>query len=384
LETLSEKSFLRRHLLRKIDSVFPSTTSAAITSISTASFPAQHGILGWTLTEIDQNGASLRFNPLPFTQEDRSSDDIPMPLPSSVFKTQSIWPNLDVQTASFTAYQHGAYSEHHMNTHVREHCSSFVESTDSVIKFITECHAKRAFEKTESIHSDFPDALCFTYLYSSEPDSTEHSLGWDSGKARMCIQELDKQVERFWKSIETADQLSNTPVTLIISADHGHVSIRDPAKCIYIEENPFADLLRTQVTVEPRSPHFFVKETMHKEFIESWYSSTKLSSKFALLSMKDAEALQLYGPLKLSEHAQKYAGDYVAITNRDYIVLDESRKGFPKMIGWHGGLKPAEVEVPLIVAQKSARNHHSNKQIKTKKVFEWMRSWKQDLPQKEQ
>jgi len=57
LEThLPDNSFLRRHVVDTLSSVFPSTTSAALPSIESGLTPYEHGWLGWNLyfRELDQ------------------------------------------------------------------------------------------------------------------------------------------------------------------------------------------------------------------------------------------------------------------------------------------------------------------------------------------
>ena len=44
---LKEQSFLRRHCVGTISSVFPPTTAAATTSFHSGLYPIEHGWLGW-------------------------------------------------------------------------------------------------------------------------------------------------------------------------------------------------------------------------------------------------------------------------------------------------------------------------------------------------
>lgn len=48
-QNLKSNSFLRKHIIRKITSVFPSTTTNATTTLYSAKYPSQHGLLGWSL-----------------------------------------------------------------------------------------------------------------------------------------------------------------------------------------------------------------------------------------------------------------------------------------------------------------------------------------------
>ena len=55
INKLEPTSFLRRHLRMELQTVFPSTTSSAFTSLATATWPNRHSIIGWDmyLDEVD-------------------------------------------------------------------------------------------------------------------------------------------------------------------------------------------------------------------------------------------------------------------------------------------------------------------------------------------
>ncbi len=56
-EMLPENSFLRKHMLNEIYSVFPPTTTAATTTLESGLAPSEHSWLGWSLhfSEVKDN-----------------------------------------------------------------------------------------------------------------------------------------------------------------------------------------------------------------------------------------------------------------------------------------------------------------------------------------
>ena len=64
LRSHGEGSFLQRHLLARISSVFPSTTASAVTTFLTGDAPQQHGITGWFMY-LREIGAVTRVLPCP-------------------------------------------------------------------------------------------------------------------------------------------------------------------------------------------------------------------------------------------------------------------------------------------------------------------------------
>ncbi len=49
LEAMDSDSFMPHHLATELQTVFPSTTAAALTSLATAEWPIKHAVLGWFL-----------------------------------------------------------------------------------------------------------------------------------------------------------------------------------------------------------------------------------------------------------------------------------------------------------------------------------------------
>ena len=49
VETLAEGTFIRRHLVAEMRTVFPSTTPVVLTTLATGEWPGRHGVIGWFL-----------------------------------------------------------------------------------------------------------------------------------------------------------------------------------------------------------------------------------------------------------------------------------------------------------------------------------------------
>ena len=75
---LQENAFLRKHIKREISSVYPCTTTAALTSILTGKTPNEHGWIGWSnyFKEVDKS-IDLFSNHESGTDKDASSEHLP-------------------------------------------------------------------------------------------------------------------------------------------------------------------------------------------------------------------------------------------------------------------------------------------------------------------
>src|SRR5690606_32259604 len=72
LATHAPRGALMQHRLRSLDSVFPSSTAPAVTSLASASAPAAHGNPGWLIWS-ESAGAIIRTLPMDVRGDRRRS-----------------------------------------------------------------------------------------------------------------------------------------------------------------------------------------------------------------------------------------------------------------------------------------------------------------------
>ena len=61
--------------------------------------------------------------------------------------------------------------------------------------------------------------------------------------------------------------------------------------------------------------------------------------------------MRLLGPGPLAPHTRERLGDYMALSADREIVLYSPESEVAALKGFHGGLEPAEVRIPLIVSE---------------------------------
>ena len=73
---------------------------------------------------------------------------------------------------------------------------------------------------------------------------------------------------------------------------------------------------------------------------------------YALLSVAEAEALALFGPGPLAGAARRRIGNFIGLSPAPVALIygTDLGDGVGALRGYHGGLTPAEMRVPLIVA----------------------------------
>ncbi|HYG78367.1 MAG TPA: alkaline phosphatase family protein [Planctomycetota bacterium] len=317
-----EDSFLRQHLVRELQAVYPSTTAVALTSLGTGVYPAQHGISGWWmyLEELD-----ISVEILPFVERfsKRNLHEFGL-LNEQVFISPSVLPGFRHSPLIVTRnyISDSTYSRYWSGGCRSIGYERIAESIDLVIRHVQETPAPS-----------------YTHLYLPQLDGACHHHGVDHEAIHKLFKLLDDEMRRLHAAI-------GTRARLVISADHGHINPTIDRHLHHSE--PLAELLRCPPTGDQTVPLFHVKEGRHEEFRDGF--ARQFGDLFALLSIDEVEQLQLLGPGKMTPAARRHFGDYLGIAPGAHtlhymhpILKTNIHKGV------HSGMTPAEMTVPLIL-----------------------------------
>ena len=307
---LPPDSFLRSHLKRSLSATYPSTTSAATTTLESGLTPAQHGWLGWSLyfPEIDQP-VDLFINRNSLTGEPAAERSV-------------VW-------------QYQPYTK----------IFDRINQAGQAWAGLFSTYSDPPYHDLDSIYQGIIDRCAepgrhYCYAYWNDPDHTMHGTGTCSGETRNVMLDLDQKTAAF------ADRLS-ADTLLLITADHGLVD----AEHVYIEDHPaLAEALLRPPTVEPRAAALYVREAYMERFPALFEAA--FPGHFLLMKSRDAVLSGLFGPGTLHPRTLQNAGDYMAFS-LDRTTLNWRRKDDP-LKGVHAGLTADEMRVPLIVFGKEA------------------------------
>ncbi|KAJ8907076.1 hypothetical protein NDN08_003558 [Rhodosorus marinus] len=322
---LPPDSFLRRHVKREIRSVFPATTSAAVTSVLSGRYPSDHGLLGWTIHEKDD----LLVYPLPFAVAPHYD-----PAKDHGVNSKDFYASLRPGTIGLVPRRKRVISAYANSDFTMALCSSLEQVPAHSFE---ECLSK--LEESWRMEGTNPS---FAYVYYNEPDRQEHKYGHEDEIVKKTIISINDKLEDFWRRNEDIKDKK-----IIITADHGHLVVSADNKLIIDQEadSELLECLKHRPTVEPRSPCFHVKTGCREIFAERFRKS-RFSSRFALLSAQAAEDSELFGPKPLSNRARQSLGDFVALTTDRVALFQDHPDAF---VGFHGGMTPSEMRIPLIV-----------------------------------
>lgn len=321
IDKLEPSSFLRRHLRMELQTVFPSTTSSVFTSLATAAWPNRHSIIGWDmyLDEVDAVATILRF--------ERRHDGEPLdrlgvvegqayPF-SSLFSGYtgnlvSVVPN-GIANTTYSDYWGG-----HNATY-----ASYKDFTNGVDKVISLSRVAKA-----------PSIIHF---YAIDVDFAAHEHGTNAPQTLHALKSVDKAIERLARRLP-----SNT--RLILTADHGHL---DGPTHEILPSAPLVEHLLHEPWGDAREMHFAVKPGSEEVF-EAKFRERYGEIAF-LLTVDEVEALELLGPGHIEDFARRRLGTHLAISRGADTFIYLAKSDPMKFIGYHSGLTPDEMLIPLVV-----------------------------------
>lgn len=291
----------------------PSTTATSLTSLGTALPPGQHGLVGFT-------------SRIPGTQE----------LLNALW-----WDKKSVDPLDWQPHQTGFARLQSAGVHVqvinkREFAGSGL--TLCSCRGVDYVGADKAGERIVAAVAATAVRPSLAYLYESDLDWTGHRYGVDSPQWRAELSAVDASVEHLREVLDPA-------VRLIVLADHGMVDSPREHR-IDVDEDP---VLRDGVVLlggEARFRHLYCAAGAVDDVAVTWRAV--LGDRAAVLTREEAIDRGWFGAV--SPSVRPRLGD-VVVAAADQTTLISSRD-FPyedTLVGFHGSLTPAEMEIPILV-----------------------------------
>ena len=316
-------STFHKYLIDSMTSVFPTTTASAITSITTATAPAQHAFTGWFmhLKEIGCVSAVLPFMPRVSMQPLGNAVSI-----SDVFQLEPMF--IHLKRLSFIVNQRRIInSEYSVLTSQGAERVAYIGLSDF-------------FAQVENL-AKYDDTKKYIYGYWPDFDALCHTHGIHSDIVKQHFNDLDELFSEFLKYLKGTDSV------VIVTADHGLVETENNS-IVHLDAHPeLAKMLTLPLCGEPRAAYCYVKSNQTKAF-ES-YVQMHLSSQCELHRSDDLITQHYFGLGTPNEKLSDRIGDYTLIMKNNHVIKDTllGEKPFVQ-IGVHGGLSDWELQVPLI------------------------------------
>ncbi|MFV0435079.1 MAG: alkaline phosphatase family protein [Leucobacter sp.] len=297
---------------RRIETVAPSTTGAALTTLTTGALPGQHGLVGYRIrhpelglvtTLKDWNGitdrhAWQRATPLFSAARDLGARPIAIGRPAHA-------------TGGLTeAILSGA--EYHPGQRIEDRfavASQLLRSGDPLL----------------------------VYLYVDELDKAAHEYGWQSAEWARWLETFDSHLDGFLRSLPG-------DVGAVVTADHGMVDVA-PHQQVMLDADP--ELVRDVVAIggEPRFRSLYLRDDADPDAVAARWEAAE-GARAWVATRDQAVASGCFGPV--APGVADRLGDVLIAARKQvayYSASDAPRS--LAMIGQHGSFSEDERGVPL-------------------------------------
>ncbi|MDE0035469.1 MAG: alkaline phosphatase family protein [Deltaproteobacteria bacterium] len=313
--------FFSRHPFERITTVFPSTTAAAVTTLSTGATPAEHGLLSWHLHLHDLGlvGAVLPGKTLTGTPLAGSDFNLRryLGLPSYLSSVRRHKRLLSFGTLGRSPYSnagtrwngYGAYN------------------TLRGMERQTARFARQGRPGLAYVYWPLYDTLC-------------HRKGVQARETRRHLAEIDASLGRL------TSQLAGTGTLLLVTADHGVVDSPPPKRIDLAAVPGLLDCLAMLPAGDGRQVSCFVRPGRVGRFRE--VLARHLADACVCITGEELLESGLLGPGQPHPALRSRVGDYVLLARDDYafqVAASQTKARVHK--GNHGGLSSDEVYVPL-------------------------------------
>ncbi|MGO3885699.1 MAG: alkaline phosphatase family protein [Mycetocola sp.] len=303
-----------------LSTVFPTTTAAALTSLTTGTLPGEHGIVGYATRDVATgrivNQISGWDDLADATQWQRSR---------TVFERASA---TDVAPIAIgpASYARSGFTRHVLSGAEYHPADDLADRVDAALAF-----TRRA-----------PRTL--SYLYVPELDKAGHRFGSESPEWTGQLEILDQQIQRL---------VSRLPkrTGVLITADHGMVDVAAHKHILIDQDSPLRDGV-VAIGGEPRMLHLYsdgdFTESDRERLADTWRDSE--GERAWVLTREDALMMGLFGTVA-DEVVPRIGDVLVAARNRvayydGSIPNDRARL----MVGQHGSMTDEETRIPLLGA----------------------------------
>lgn len=323
LNELSPNGYFTKNKIDCVTSVYPSTTTAALTTYYSGNPPYETGWIAWS-QYFKEYGRALDMLPHRESSKGENIKDAKIDVFKTVVNYKTIFEKIEEASPNVKAFEiMPEYSDRRAKRSIR------ANNIDELIMNIeTLC--------------DLPNEN-FIMAYCDNPDSLLHKYGTDSEEAKIFIRDAEEKIKKMEEKLP-----DNT--ILIISADHGHKNIEKWYTLLDYPE--IQECLIMPASLESRTVAFWVKEDM-KEIFEERFNNA-FGKEFWLMTKEEFLEKNLLGFGEKHYKIDDFIGNYIAISISSSIIRLETflADGKPVKKSTHCGITKEEMEVPLIVIEK--------------------------------
>jgi len=302
-----------------MESGFPTTTAAALATLTTGSAPGQHGLVGY---EVFDTVNDRRMKQL--SGWDDSLDPAVWQRVPTVFE-RAVDAGLSAVAIASERYRDTGFSGGVLRG------AEFIGGSTI---------GDRIDRATDWLRS--PGTRGIAYVYIPELDMAGHAFGWESNEWTDRLETVDAAVRTLTQALGPGDGL-------LVTSDHGVLDIPDHGH-IFVDANPALLEGVRFIAGEPRCLQLHFKadasDAVRQATVQAWRDAE--SSRAWIATRDEAITAGWFG--EVAPHVAPRIGDLLVAARKNVAYYDSRTPHSTGggMIGQHGSWSPAEVQVPLV------------------------------------
>lgn len=294
---------------------FPTTTASSLATLGTGSAPGRHGLVGYDVLDTDSDRI---VNQLTWPAD---LDPLAWQPHPTVFE-RAADAGVDVVRVGPRAFAASGLTQAALRGGRYIVAESLPARVSATLTQVGRSHRLLA------------------YVYWEGLDRTGHHHGCGSLAWTAALEDADAALSSLAAGLPAG-------TLLLITADHGMVDIALSTR-IDLAARPE---LRAGVRLsagEPRAVYLWSLPGRRAQVVDRW--RTELGDDFDVITRDEAAAAGWFGPASRPEYLAR-AGEVIVLARGSRIIIDSSRHRaeVKTLVGWHGGLSPDEVLVPLLL-----------------------------------
>ncbi len=308
-----------------ITSVFPPTTTTALTSLSTGACALSHGILGYTML-LPEFGTLANMILLAAPGAPAGSLAELGLSPDHLLPVSTLYERLAAVGVPSTLF----LPRHIADSGLSKILYRGIDRTVPYYSMSDLCMlVRRALERR---------GKQFLSVYWPMTDTLAHAYGPES-------EAFHTEIAQFFSALDRDVLTDARDTTFLVTADHGFCAFDPAVDIASCSDHP---QLRQGLLLPPageaRAATLFLRRG-YEEGVRAFFERAYPEA-FTVLSTEEALAMGLWGPERPSDAVLTRLGDLLVLARGRKVLMWPRRE--VKLRGMHGGLLPEELHVPLI------------------------------------
>ena len=325
-----------------LTSVFPSTTTAALSTFWTGRTPAEHGLLGYELYLREYGTLSNLITVSP-TFDKQTEVLVRWGMePDKFLPVPDLAKQLKPQGIALRGLTYKRFINSGMSRIFRQ------GNDDDTQGYVTLADLWTRLRHILKQKPQPPNAPELIIAYWGGLDGVAHTYGPGTENWQAEVRSVTYCLEREFLRLLPPEDRDGT--LLLVTSDHGQAYV-PPEKTTLLADHPaLRNMLALPLSGDSRATYLFARHGQ-ADAVNAYFAD-RLPGKFVLLDSTAALTAGLFGQGTPAPETPFRIGDLLALARGTNALQRGDKK--PKLIGRHGGLTPEEMLVPLIGARLDA------------------------------